>query len=105
MKTLTLPLLLLLLGLGLAACDGGAETGGGEPTAAELGSLGARIHNEPERTDEILAEAGLTREELEARVREVMTEPEEARQYANAFRAATEASAAATASPEEPAGG
>lgn len=77
----------------LAALAGGCAGGGAEPdepdelSAADLGRLGGRIHQEPERADEILAEAGLTAEELEARVREVTADPDASRAYAEGFRA------------------
>lgn len=69
-----------------AGCAGG-EPEAGEWSPEELGRLGGRLHAEPERVDEILAEAGLTAEELEARVREVTADPDAARAYAEGFRA------------------
>jgi hypothetical protein len=69
-----------------AGCAGG-EPEAGEWSPEELGRLGGRIHAEPERADEILAEAGLTGEQLEVRVREVTADPDAARAYAEAFRA------------------
>lgn len=74
----------------VAALAGGCAGGEAEPdelSAAELGRLGGRIHQEPERADEILAEAGLTAEDLEERVREVTADPDAARVYAEGFRA------------------
>jgi hypothetical protein len=77
----------------LAGLAGGCAGGGAEPdeaeelSATELGQLGGRIHQEPERADEILAEAGLTAEELEERVREVTADPDASRAYAEGFRA------------------
>jgi hypothetical protein len=81
-----------------AACAGG-EPDAGELSPAELGTLGGRIHQQPERAEEILAEAGLTAEELEERVREVTADPDAARAYAEGFRAASgeEPDAGATA--------
>lgn len=82
---------LALAGL-VAGCEGQAgDEPVGESTAAELspeelGRLGGRIHAEPERADELLAEAGLTEEELAARVREVTADPDTSREYAEAFR-------------------
>jgi hypothetical protein len=69
-----------------AGCAGG-EPETGEWSPEELGRLGGRIHQEPERADAILAEAGLTAEELEARVREVTADPDASRAYAEGFRA------------------
>jgi hypothetical protein len=76
---------------GLAAgCEGqvGDEPVGesAEMSAEELGRLGGRIHAEPERADELLAEAGLTEEELDAQVRAVTADPDASREYAEAFR-------------------
>ena len=72
------------------ACGGGEENGtageAGELSPAELGRLGGRIHQEPERAEEILAEAGLTAEDLEARVRQVTADPDASRSYAEGFR-------------------
>lgn len=78
---------------GLAAgCEGQVgdepvgESTAAELTPAELGRLGGRIHAEPERAGEILAKAGLSEEELDARVREVTADPDASREYAEAFR-------------------
>ncbi|HUO86548.1 MAG TPA: hypothetical protein VM617_04090 [Thermoanaerobaculia bacterium] len=75
---------------GPVACDvGGGGTGDGEELSPrELGRLGGRIHVEPERRDEILADAGLSAEELEELVREVTADPEASRAYAEGFRQA-----------------
>jgi len=61
-----------------------------EPTeisVSELGGVGGRIYNEPHRTPQILAEAGLTPEEFEERVLRVTNDPESAREYTRAFEA------------------
>lgn len=78
---------------GLAAgCEGRVgDEPVGESTAAELspeelGRLGGRIHAAPDRAGELLAEAGLSEEELAARVREVTADPGASREYARAFR-------------------
>lgn len=63
------------------ACGGGA----GEPSAEELGTLGARIYQQPDRADEILEEAGMTREQLTERVRAVAADVEASREYQAAF--------------------
>lgn len=81
---------------GLSSACAGGEPAEDELSPAELGTLGGRIHAEPERAEEILAEAGLSAEELEERVREVTASPDDARAYAEAFRAV---------SGEEPGGG
>lgn len=79
---------------GLAAgCEGQAGEdaigeNAAEMSAEELGRLGGRIHAEPERVDELLAEAGLTEEQLDAQVREVTADPDASREYARAFREA-----------------
>lgn len=79
----------LLAVAGLSAACAGGEPAADELSPEELGTLGGRIHAEPERAEEILAEAGLTAEELEARVREVTASPDDSRAYAEAFRAAS----------------
>jgi hypothetical protein len=80
--------LAVMAALTVAGCAGEGDTGGAaaELSPAELGRLGGRIHAEPERTAEILAEAGLTEEELAARVGEVTADPDAARAYAQGFR-------------------
>lgn len=59
-----------------------------DPT--DLGAFAARIDREPERTDELLAEAGVTREELHEAILRVATDPEASRTYRDAFEAAWE---------------
>ena len=54
-----------------------------DPT--DLGAFAARIDREPERTDELLAEAGVTREELHEAILRVATDPEASRAYRDAF--------------------
>ena len=81
---------LLLGGLAVAACgandDVPAEAGAAaELSAEELGRLGARIEQEPERAEAILEEAGLTWEELETAVRAISADAGKARRYAEAF--------------------
>lgn len=80
--------LAVVAALTAVGCAGEGETGGGaaELSPAELGRLGGRIHAEPQRSAEILAEAGLTEEELAARVGEVTADPDAARAYAEGFR-------------------
>lgn len=59
-----------------------------DPT--DLGAFAARIDQEPERTDELLAEAGVTREELHQAILRVATDPQASRAYRDAFEAAWE---------------
>lgn len=87
MATAALCALAVLALAGLSAGCAGGEPAEDELSPEELGRLGGRIHEEPERAEEILAEAGLTAEELEARVREVTADPDQARTYAEGFRA------------------
>jgi len=61
-------------------------------STADLGQLGGRIYNEPERASEILEEAGLTAEEFEARVRQVTDDPELSIEYTRAFETVAGAS-------------
>ena len=80
---------LLVAGLAVAACatdEGPREAGAAaEFSPEELGRLGARIEQEPERAEAILEEAGLTWEELETAVRAVSADAGKARRYAEAF--------------------
>ena len=57
-------------------------------TAEELGRLGAEIHSSPERADQLLAEHGMTEEQLEQEIRRVAADPEESKAYTQAFEAA-----------------
>ena len=59
-----------------------------DPT--DLGAFAARIDQEPERTDELLAEAGVTREELHEAILRVAADPQASRAYRDAFEAAWE---------------
>jgi hypothetical protein len=54
-------------------------------TDLELGEIGGRIYNQPERAEEILAEVDMTPEGFEARVRTVTDDPERAREYTLGF--------------------
>ena len=56
-----------------------------ELTPEQLGELGAKIVNEPERADELLTEQGLTRETLEAEIRRITEDPEASKRYAQAY--------------------
>jgi len=83
---------LLVAGLAVAACgtdEGPREAGAAaELSPEELGRLGARIEQEPDRAAEILEEEGLTWEEFEAAVRAVSADAGKARRYTEAFTAA-----------------
>lgn len=80
----TVTVLVLVLGLatGLAGCGGGEP---GERSAEDLGTLGARIYQQPDRADALLEEAGLTRESLAAEVRAIAADAEASRRYQEAF--------------------
>ena len=54
-------------------------------SSEEMGALGARIYLDPERAEEIAAEAGMTPEAFEARVRAITRDPGESEAYARAF--------------------
>lgn len=85
------------LAVGIAAGCGGTdgERAGTDAglTAAELGELGGQIYVEPDRAEELLDEAGLTAEQFDARIREVSSDPEVAREYTEAFDAVVDRSA------------
>jgi hypothetical protein len=51
----------------------------------ELGRIGGRIYNEPERAREILEAAGLTPEQFEERVRAITNDPALATEYTRGF--------------------
>jgi hypothetical protein len=72
----------VLVVLTVPACEA-ASDGPDEPE--ELGVLAARLHMEPERANEILAEHGLTREEFDDRVWEISEDPDAARRYTEAM--------------------
>lgn len=54
---------------------------------AELGALAARVEREPARTDELLADAGVSRVELHRAILAVAQEPDASREYRDAFEA------------------
>lgn len=92
--------LLLALPLVLSGCSK-AEGRVDLQDPSDLGTLAARIDREPERTDELLAEAGVTREELHQAILRVATDPEASRAYRDAFEAGWEGEEGGT----PPAGG
>lgn len=99
----------VLLAAGMAACgdepapEVGAATDAVELDAATLGVIGGKIYLDPESADAILEDEGLTRAVFEARVREVSSDPEAAREYAAAFQ--EETAEAGEISPAEESGG
>lgn len=59
---------------------------GTEPTAEELGELGARIKKNPGDAAKLLSEKGLTEDSFEKAIRKVTEDKEASRRYAAAFR-------------------
>lgn len=59
---------------------------GTEPTAEQLGELGARIKKNPGDAAKLLSEKGLTEESFEKAIRRVTEDKEASRRYAAAFR-------------------
>ncbi|MHB0970603.1 MAG: hypothetical protein ACYC7A_01805 [Thermoanaerobaculia bacterium] len=55
----------------------------------ELGRIGARIAKEPKKADEIIADAGMTREQFEATIRQISANPEQSREYARGYEEET----------------
>lgn len=53
----------------------------------ELGRLGARIANEPQKAEEIISAAGMTREQFEATIRRIAANPDQSREYARGYEA------------------
>jgi hypothetical protein len=81
---------LIALPLSIQACRGGepevdvSETER-ELTVYELGRVGGRVYNEPERTEQILEEVGMTPLEFEQRVRGITNDPEQSSEYTRGF--------------------
>jgi len=67
-----------------AAQSAGAPT----LTPEQLGELGAQIHKEPARADELLSQRGLTQESFEKAIRDVTESPEASRRYAASYKRA-----------------
>lgn len=109
-----LVLAVLLLAVGSWACgdddsdrDAGATpamTAAASRDPAALGSLGARLHAAPERTEEILTEAGLDYAAFEQAVRDVATDVEASRRYREAFEATRSDGLMTTSEKADPAG-
>lgn len=85
--------ILVIVALGVATA-GGCRERGREPrleepsiSVIELGRIGGHIYNEPDRSHEILEEAGMTPEEFEARVSRISRDPRLAREYTAGFEA------------------
>lgn len=55
----------------------------------ELGRIGARIAKEPKKADQIIAAAGMTREQFEATIRQISASPEQSREYARGYEEET----------------
>lgn len=81
--------LLVALPLVLSGCSE-AESRVDLQDPTDLGAFAARIDREPDRTDELLAEAGVTREELHEAILRVAADPQASRAYRDAFEAAWE---------------
>lgn len=77
--------------LTVPACEAASDRPDGPE---ELGVVAARIHAEPDRASEILAEHGLTREEFDDRVWEISEDPEAARRYTEAMERELESGSA-----------
>jgi hypothetical protein len=54
-------------------------------TPEQLGELGAKIHNEPARADELLSQHGLTMESFEKAIRDVTENADASKRYAKAY--------------------
>ena len=54
-------------------------------TPEQLGELGAKIHNEPARADELLSQHGLTMEAFEKAIRDVTESADASKRYAKAY--------------------
>lgn len=86
--SLVLSVVLALPLLVSGACGGGdshARVDLRDP--GELGAFAAQVESEPERADDMLARAGITREELYQAILDVARDPEAAREYRDAFEA------------------
>lgn len=95
MKSLTNSLALLLALMLAGACSERKEVTSAEPpattqkaalSAEELGTLGAQIHNSPDRANELLAEHGLDEASFEKAIRDVTENADASKRYAEAYR-------------------
>jgi hypothetical protein len=65
-----------------------ATVAGSELTPEQLGSLGARIRQEPETAGALLEESGMDRDQFETAIRRLTEDPEASKRYARAFEEA-----------------
>jgi hypothetical protein len=95
MRTLTNSLALLLVLTLTNACSERKEVATTESPATtqkaalspeELGTLGAQIHNSPDRANELLSEHGLDEVSFEKAIRDVTENAEASKRYAEAYR-------------------
>jgi hypothetical protein len=83
----------VLVVLTVPACEAASD---GPDGPEELGVVAARIHVEPDRASEILAEHGFTREEFGDRVWEISEDPDAARRYTEAMEQEMESGSGAS---------
>lgn len=57
-------------------------------TPEQLGELGAQISNAPDNAQQLLSQHGLDEKSFEAEIRKVTENPDSAKQYAAAYKAA-----------------
>lgn len=77
-------LFILIMVAAMLGC-GAATQAPVDLTPAQLGDLGAEIYLNEGQTEEILSEVNLTEEAFRTKVGEVSSNPEQARQYRQAF--------------------
>lgn len=70
----------------LGACGGDFNSTGDEINPETLGEIGAKIYQNPQQTDSILSDYGLTRSEFEQKIEEATSDPERAEKYSNSFQ-------------------
>jgi hypothetical protein len=85
--TLALAMAAPLLLAGACRSGGEASTRVDLQDPAQLGTFAAHVEQEPDRADELLADAGIRREELFQAILDVARDPEAARKYRDAFEA------------------
>lgn len=64
---------------------GGATEAPVDLTPKQLGELGAEIYLHEDQTEEILSEANLTEEAFRTKIGEISSNPDQAREYRQAF--------------------
>ena len=67
----------------------------------EQGRVGGRVYNEPDRTEEILEEVGLTPIEFEQRVRRITNDPGQSSEYTRGFEEVARPAPTAPAAPTD----